>query len=131
MIFFFGGVGVKYPSSVGRVSGFSGLVFSVSDIVSSPASQWQREVCCADLGMSANEKDPRPIGKNIGVTLMCEDHEHHANTLHTALDRVAELAELRSSHMQCPRAARTRGQTTDDAKPGVDDAAACWRTRST
>jgi hypothetical protein len=37
-ILFLGGVGVRYPSSVGRVSRFSGLVFSVSGIVSSPTA---------------------------------------------------------------------------------------------
>jgi hypothetical protein len=36
VIFFFGGVGVKYPSSVERVAGFSGFVFSVSGIAQLP-----------------------------------------------------------------------------------------------
>jgi hypothetical protein len=37
-IFSFGGVGDKYPSSVGRVSRFSGFAFSVSGIGSSPTA---------------------------------------------------------------------------------------------
>jgi hypothetical protein len=57
-IFFFGGVGVRYPSSVGRVSGFSDFAFSVSDIVSSPAPQWQRGVVMPRFRRVGKQKGP-------------------------------------------------------------------------
>jgi hypothetical protein len=63
MIFFFGGVGVKYPSSLGRVSGFSGFDFSVSGILSSPTATPSN--VCLDLGQVC--KRERPVVRSVKI----------------------------------------------------------------
>jgi hypothetical protein len=64
-------------------------------------------------------KKRRPIGKNVGVTLMGEDYERRVNTLHTALRSRCGACRMRSSRMQYPEATPPRGRLTRHATAGA------------